>query len=212
MGNACGTRIWLDKWLPSPSTYKVSSPISILPQDARFETLIDLETRIWKSELVQQVFLPHEADIICGIALSASLPADKKIWAPTMNGLFSVRSAHKIARELGPRVITREMSDGTRLRSFWKQLWGCNIPHKVCHFTWRAYRDILPTKVNLVHRKVLRDSCCEECQREAESLGHIFWGCSRACDVWHSSKLFRNIDNLRFHSFMDVLWFVMMKE
>ena len=183
VGNGCSTRIWLDKWLPSPSTYQVSSLVSILPQEARVETLIDRENGMWKSELVRQVFLPHEANIICGIALSASLPVDKLVWALTVNGHFSVRSAYKLAREMGLRANSGELSDGTRLKRFWKQLWRCNVPHKVRHFAWRACSDILPTKANLVHRKVLRDSFCEECQREVESSGHLFWGCFRARDV-----------------------------
>ena len=138
---------------------------------------------MWKSELVRQVFLPHEANIICGIALSANLPVDKLVWALTVNGHFSVRSAYKLAREMGLRANSGELSDGTRLKRFWKQLWRCNVPHKVRHFAWRACSDILPTKANLVHRKVLRDSFCEECQREVESSGHLFWGCFRARDV-----------------------------
>ena len=77
---------------------------------------------------------------------------------------------------------------------------------------WRACRDILPTKANLVARKVIPDSCCEECQKEAESSGHLFWSCSRAREVWDRSKLFQNFDSLHFHSFMDVLWFVTMDE
>nr|POE97402.1 hypothetical protein CFP56_05399 [Quercus suber] len=129
-----------------------------------------------------------------------------------MNGLFSVRSANKIAREMGPRDATGDLSDGSCLRRFWKLLWRCNVPHKVCHFTWRACRDILPTKVNLVRCKVLSDCCCEECQRDAESSSHLFWGFSRACEVWGSSKLFWNINSLHFNSFMDVLWFVMTEE
>lgn len=64
-----------------------------------------------------------------------SLLADKQEWAPTMNGLFSVRSANKIAREMGPRDATGDLSDGSCLRRFWKLLWRCNVPDKVCHFT-----------------------------------------------------------------------------
>ena len=122
------------KGRPSPSTFRVVSPISILPENAQVEPLIDGENGVWKNELVRQVFLPHEADIICGIVLSASQPADKQVWAPTTNGIFSVRSAYKIAREMGMSADTGDLSDGSRMRSFWKHLWRCNVPHKVRHF------------------------------------------------------------------------------
>ena len=150
VGNGRSTRIWKDKWLPSPSTYRVVSPISILPQDARVESLIDGENGVWKNELVRQVFLPHETDTICGIVLSASQPADKQVWAPTTNGIFSARSAYKIAKEMGMRADTGTLSDGSRMRCFWKHLWRRNVPHKVRHLFWRACKDILPTKANLV--------------------------------------------------------------
>ena len=129
---------------------------------------------MWKDDLVRQVFLPHEADTICGIALSSTLPPDKLVWAPTVNGQFSVRSAYKLATELGRSAKSGELSDGSRLRRFWKHLWRCNVSHKVRHLAWRACRDILPTKTNLVRRNVLRESCCEECLSEEESSGHLF--------------------------------------
>ena len=109
VGNDRNIMIWKDKWLPSPSTYEVVSPISNLPMESRVEVLIDSENGAWKNELVREVFLPHETDKICGIALSANLPADKQVWAPTTNGLFSVRSAYKIAMEMRLVVVVGDV-------------------------------------------------------------------------------------------------------
>ena len=63
------------------------------------------------------------------------------------------------------------------------------MPHKIRHFTWRACRDVIPTKVNLVRRKVLQDDQCEECHLEAENSNHLFWTCKRARELWECSKL-----------------------
>ena len=90
MGNGHSIMIWKDKSVPSPSTYKVVSPVSSLLVDSRVAALIDEENGVWKNELVRQVFLPHEAELICSIALSANLPANKQVWASTHNGIFSV--------------------------------------------------------------------------------------------------------------------------
>ena len=98
-------------------------------------------------------------------------------------------------------------SDDSRLRRFWKGLWQLNIPHKVCHFAWRACRDTLPTKENLVRRKVLNDGVCELCNSGLESSCHLFWECSRAHEVWDSLKLFNIPPSIHFSSFMDLLWF-----
>ena len=90
MGNGRNIQIWKDKWLPTPSTHKVISPPSCLPLEAQVEELIDQDDGVWKNDLVQQIFLPHEVDAIFGIVLSTNLPDDKQIWAPTANGIFSV--------------------------------------------------------------------------------------------------------------------------
>lgn len=133
VGNGHGIMIWKDKWLPCPSTYEIVSPVSSLPGNSQVATLIDDVNGAWKTDLVWQVFLPHEADIICGIALSTNLLDDKQVWASTTNGLFSVRSAYKLAMEMSLGAPVGDVSDGSHLRKFWKYLWSCNIPYKIRH-------------------------------------------------------------------------------
>lgn len=55
--------------------------------------LIDPTFGTWKTNLIKSIFLPHEVNDICSIALSLKLPEDRQVWAPTNNGKFSVRSA-----------------------------------------------------------------------------------------------------------------------
>ena len=114
VGNGHSIMIWKDKWVPSPSNYKVVSPIPNLPEDSRVAALIDEEKGAWKNEVVRQTFFPHEADLICSIALSANLPADKQAWALTHNGIFSVRSAYKLAMEMSSTVPVGGVSDGSQ--------------------------------------------------------------------------------------------------
>lgn len=179
--------------------------------EAWVEELIDQDNGVWKNELVQQIFLPYEANAICGIALSANLPIDKHAWAPMVNGIFSVQSAYKIVVEMGSGDEAGAMSDDSNLRNFWTYLWRFNVHHKVQNFTWRACKDILPTKENLVKRKVLVDNCCEKCQVEAESLGHLFRKCPRANEIWSLSNLFHESNGLSFSSFIDMMWYVVME-
>ena len=98
---------------------------------------------------MSNIFFPHEADLICGIALCANLQEDKQVWALTNNGLFSVRSAYKLAIKLRSDAQVGIGSDGSHLRRLWRTIWSCNIPRKIHHFAWRACRDVLPTKENL---------------------------------------------------------------
>ena len=64
----------MDKWTLNPSTYKIISPSAGLPLEARVCELIEPTLGTWKTDLIQSIFLPHEVDDICGIALSSKLP------------------------------------------------------------------------------------------------------------------------------------------
>ena len=125
--------------------------------------------------MIRDVFLPHEAKVILGLVISSCLPEDRLVWgAPASNGRFSIRSAYMVAMEMKEEGLKGAVSDDYRLRRFWKTLWGLDIPSKVRHFAWRACKDILPTKENLMRRKVLLDEQCEVCHGDVESSGHIF--------------------------------------
>ena len=60
-----------------PQRIKLYLLLLDLPLEAQAEELIDQDDGVWKNDLVQQIFLPHEVDAICGIALSINLPDDK---------------------------------------------------------------------------------------------------------------------------------------
>ena len=70
IGNGKKVCIWKDKWTPSPSTYRVVSPRILLPEDATVDTLIDSNHRLWRANLVRELFLNFEAENILSIPLS----------------------------------------------------------------------------------------------------------------------------------------------
>ena len=101
-------------------------------------------------------------------------------------------------------------SDSTLLRRFWKKLWSLPIPHKVRHFFWRACRDTLLTKVKLMRRNVTAESLCVCCLENAETNGHIFWGCPTTQEAWSASKLNLMPPNANIDPFQDFLWLELM--
>ena len=72
------------------------SPLSQVAADSKVSVLIDQDRAMWKSKLVQQHFLPHEAEIIIGIPLSIRCPVDRIIWAHTRSGMFTTSSSYKL--------------------------------------------------------------------------------------------------------------------
>ena len=182
--------------------------------DLRVSELIDMENRCWNLHLLQQLFLPFEAEEIRSIPLSYSLPSNKQIWIGTSNGLFIVRSAYKLAMDNYSVSGGASSSNDSNLRYFWKKVWRLPVPHKVKHFLWRACHDILPTKANLMQRKVLSDDICEECMLEVETSAHFFWSCPRAKQVWRCSGLlnpdYAGPNFAGFNSFMELVWQMLM--
>nr|GEX91878.1 RNA-directed DNA polymerase, eukaryota [Tanacetum cinerariifolium] len=70
--------------------------------------------------------------------------------------------------------------------------WVKFIPIKVNIFVWRARRDCLPTRANLVHRRVdLESSNCSVCHDCEEDIQHVLFRCDlaqcvlrRVCRWW----------------------------
>lgn len=60
-------KIWGDKWLFSPSTYHVQSPVRGLDPEARVSSLIDPDIRWWNFPLIRVSFNMDEADRICRV-------------------------------------------------------------------------------------------------------------------------------------------------
>lgn len=202
--------MWEDKWVPNSSTYKVVSPRISAFSNLHISELIDTTNICWKIDLLDQVFLPFEAEGIKSIPLSSRLPADKLIWAASPNGFFNVNSAYKVALELEKSSYLGLSSDDSNLRRVWTRIWKIQVPHKVRHFVWRACRDILPTNYNLKSRKILTEDVCAECNLDSKTIGHVFWSYLRAQRIWTCSGLFQFGFNRLFHTFMDLLWKLMM--
>lgn len=51
--------IWGANWLPTPSTFRIQSPMSLLDNTAKVESLIDINIRSWNRQLIFQLFA-HE--------------------------------------------------------------------------------------------------------------------------------------------------------
>lgn len=119
---------------------------------------------------------------IKSIPLSSTNQADMMIWRGMSNGLFSVKSAYHLAKEMEDRQKP-ECSTGMHKSEVWKLIWKLQIPNVEKNFIWRACHDILPTRDNLLQRKVVQDPLCLVCGLEAETPIHILWTCPSAMDV-----------------------------
>ena len=81
IGNGQKVRIWADRWLPTPHSFKVISPKPQAFEGEMVESLINQIEGGWDKNLVRSVFIPHEVETILSIPISLSLPEDAVTWA-----------------------------------------------------------------------------------------------------------------------------------
>jgi hypothetical protein len=154
VGNGNKIKVWNDKWLPRPTTYKPISPRRLLDQQACVSELINQTTRTWNTGLISEIFLEEEAELIRSIPLSPLPVEDRLIWRGTKNGLFSVRSAYYMEME-NIANLQGSMSKPDEGRN-WKEIWKLKVPNVVKHFLWKALNNLLPTKTNLARKGLLK--------------------------------------------------------
>lgn len=96
-------------------------------------------------------------------------------------------------------------SSSSKIRKVWRSLWGMNLPNKVKHFSWKVCVNILDTKENLWRRNITNNRLCEYCGTHTETVGHLFWFCEHAKEIWSSSKLVIPFEMMPSWDFMDVM-------
>jgi len=174
---------WGDRWVQSPSSYAIQSPISSLPAKTRVAALIDFNRKEWNSDLVREVLSEEEATKVLNIPLSPVFPIDRLIWLGTKTGLFSVRSAYHLCMELHQKS-QGECSNPVVRDGYWQDIWSLKAPNSVKMFMWRASRNILPTKSNLFLKRVVDSKTCPCCLIEDEDVLHDLWSCPAVQDIW----------------------------
>nr|XP_023889547.1 uncharacterized protein LOC112001606 [Quercus suber] len=126
--------------------------------------------------------------------------------------LFTVCSAYHLAMSQSFSSNRGTSSNNSTLKRFWKKIWSILVPHKIQHFVWRACRDALPTKNNLLRRKVIQEKLCESCKEAPKTVGHVLWSCLKAKEVWECSKLVISWNERVNQSFQDLMWNLLLNE
>ncbi|KAL0008925.1 hypothetical protein SO802_010427 [Lithocarpus litseifolius] len=182
VGNGENILIYNDNWLPDPQYPKIQSPLTFYGCDAQVSILIDEEKRCWIDEAIGNNFLAYEAKLIKAIPLSHNTVEDMLYWRSSVDGMYSVKVGYKLLvdDELSSSVgaYTRSLPKST-----WKGLWKLRTRNRIKNLLWRANSNALPTRVNLVKRKVLSDPTCQACGAEQESTLHALWSCPKLKEV-----------------------------
>ena len=192
VGGGQDIRIWRDRWLPrEPSRQPIS--LQGTCRLRRVAELLDGEGS-WRMDLLRRYFLPADVDIITSIRTSTRVTEDIIAWAPERNGIFTVRSAYRLAmdeRERPSASATSRAPDGRR--AIWKIIWGCPAPPKVRVFAWRVVTNSLATWANKASRHLELTDICPLCGVEREDGFHALCRCPLARELWRVMALDWNI-------------------
>nr|POE93736.1 putative ribonuclease h protein [Quercus suber] len=145
--------------------------------------LIDKERSCWIEDAIDNNFLPHEANLIKSIPLCFSAAKDQLYWPGRVDGVYSVKAGYRFLIE-DERTPNADPLPPSQAENPWKELWKLRIPNRTKTLMWRAISDALPSRLNLMKRKVLNEATCQVCGLEPESSMHALWLCPNLAVVW----------------------------
>ncbi|XP_040998224.1 uncharacterized protein LOC121244278 [Juglans microcarpa x Juglans regia] len=86
VGNGNNIGIWGEKWLPTPISKCVQSPMKRFWEDMKVNKLIVPSTNSWDEDLIRGLFKPEEAEVIVRIPLSRRGSSNVRYWGYTKYG------------------------------------------------------------------------------------------------------------------------------
>ncbi|KAL5133066.1 putative ribonuclease H protein [Glycine soja] len=186
VGDGSRLKFWKDKWREGDlslkdkylSLYNVSTQQNHLINSMGI--LVDNRWE-WKFQWRRNLF-DHEVDMaaafMADIAEFQIQPAsrDLLLWGLDTGGPYSTKAAYSFLKD-GDSQVTED--------SDFKSIWNLKIPPRASAFSWRLFKNRIPTKVNLRRRHVeLPSYNCPLCDEEEETAGHILYSCIKTRTLW----------------------------
>lgn len=159
-----------------PQSFKPITIPKAIHLNHRVADLININGE-WNWALISGILWDVDAEEVKRIHLCDNSENDRLVWHYDSKGEFTVRSGYHLAmsqEESGSNGLQCGFSSGL------KKMWGLRISNKIKIHIWMMIFDALPTRSNLMIRKVNVDTHCPRCFTEEESVSHIFWYCNFA--------------------------------
>lgn len=131
-----------------------------MDRNLRAAELMTPDKTSWNGQLIDSIFLPHEVQKIKALPLCVVPHTNYFYWSLEKSGIYSVKSGYKLLCE-EERKDEASGSSRQGMSVLWSKIWSLKVPRKINHFLWRACTDCLPTKTNLLKRKIVADSVCQ---------------------------------------------------
>ena len=164
VGDGKSIKIWQHHWLPRKHPTKVLSPMVESMEETTVECLINKGTRTWNATMVDGIFAPQEVEEIKNIPLARKETEDTLYWPWEQDGKTGYRFLKE--DEVGFQVSEHQDHE----KELWKKIWTLECPNKVRNLIWRACRNSLPSKCNLMRRTIITEQRCDRCKEEMKTL------------------------------------------
>lgn len=128
IGNREKARIWGDKWVPIPSSYKIYYIHELTSPEERVSMLIDKDLTRWERNKLEDLFAVEEFEAIVCIPLSCTNQEDRMIWRGSTNGIFFVKSTYHLAKDMEDRAMAGS-SKGALNNDVWMKIWHLKVPN-----------------------------------------------------------------------------------
>ena len=203
IGNGKSVKIFKDAWLPSPDG-RINSPALYLSPESTGDSLINVALGWWNINLIDLCFYPPEATLIKSLPLCSIPLPDTLVWRAEKSGCYSVKLGYKLLCNF-PFFDSNRPQGSDSMKCLWKSIWKMKVPGKIKHFLWRACTNSLPTKENLMKRKIIQDSSCPRCSNCSESVEHALWNYACIKALWDLDFYWVDRCSSVVESFLDVL-------
>jgi ribonuclease HI len=145
-------------------------------------------TGTWDETLVRDIFCVQDTTLILSIPLFEDM-IDEWAWHFDEKGLFSVKSAYHLQRQLTEVQLGQEESSDPSRGFKWEEIWKAECTPNVRQFLWRFAHNSLPCRFNLQRRGMQIDTICPSCNRLDEDGCHLFLKCKVAKNLWRTFGL-----------------------
>ncbi|GAU41445.1 hypothetical protein TSUD_98410 [Trifolium subterraneum] len=203
IGSGEDVDIWQDNWIHQKGN---SNTWSLKPDQATYQKVKDImnpHSNSWNEPLINQLFIPIEAKMICQIPIIDKTQHDALTWDGTLDGNYSVKSGYQAIMNWVESTTTNTTSSSAMSNNIWQILWKLNVPPKHSHFIWRLLNEALPVKGNLFKKGIRCDPLCPRCSNHVETSHHVFLDCVWAKQVWFASSLTINLNGCHFENLND---------
>ncbi|KAH6797549.1 hypothetical protein C2S52_022103 [Perilla frutescens var. hirtella] len=135
VGNGQQIQPWNDAWI---GLVHPTKPMDDRGNDGQVTLVSDLmnnDAPSWKTDLVITLFCRKDADEILSIPLSDRRPSDRRIWKPSKNGKFSIKTAYHLAVKTSSHLPPLRASPSYQPKE-WTRLWQIKTIPRVKTFIW----------------------------------------------------------------------------